>query len=245
MPQIADRETWLEARRALLAEEKAYTRLRDSLAAKRRALPWVKVEADYEFDTAGGPMTLGELFGAKRQLIVYHFMLAPGAKAGCVGCSFLADHVNGIIPHLEQKDVTFVVVSRAPLAEIEAFKRRMGWSFRWVSSNASAFNYDFGVSFTPEQLEGADASYNFAPIKPPIADLPGTSVFIKDEAGQIFHTYSQFARGGEDLLSTYALLDMTPLGRQEGSEDGDLSDWVRHRDTYPQTAPAAACPACA
>ena len=238
MPQIADRETWLAARRELLAEEKAYTRLRDSLAEKRRALPWVKVEADYEFDTAGGPMSLGELFGSKRQLIVYHFMLAPGAKAGCVGCSFLADHIDGIIPHLEQKDVAFVAVSRAPLAEIEAFKRRMGWSFRWVSSNASAFNYDLGVSFTPEQLSGAEATYNFAPIKPPIADLPGTSVFIKDETGQIFHTYSQFARGGEDLLSTYSLLDMTPLGRQERGEGGDLEQWVRLRDQY--EAPAAA-----
>src|SRR5690348_13160496 len=146
MPQIADRETWLAARRDLLIEEKAYTRLRDALAEKRRALPWVKVEADYEFDTTGGPMSLSELFGSKRQLIVYHFMLAPGAEAGCVGCSFLADHIDGIIPHLEQKDVAFAVVSRAPLGEIEAFRRRMGWRFRWVSSHASRFNYDFQVS---------------------------------------------------------------------------------------------------
>ncbi len=232
MPQIADRETWLEARRALLAEEKALTRLRDSLAAKRRALPWVEVTEDYLFQGPEGTLRLADLFGSKRQLIVYHFMLAPGAAAGCVGCSFLADHVDGIVPHLQQRDIAFVVVSRAPVAEIEAFRKRMGWSFRWVSSGGSSFNYDFNVSFTPEQLEGADADYNFAPITPPIADLPGTSVFIKDADGRIFHTYSQYARGGEDVLTTYRLIDMTPLGRQERTEDGGLDDWVRHRDRY-------------
>lgn len=236
MTQIADRETWLKARRELLAEEKAYTRLRDSLAEKRRALPWVEVEKDYTFQGPEGPLKLADLFGAKRQLIVYHFMLAPGAAAGCVGCSFLADHVDGIVPHLQQRDIAFVVVSRAPIAEIEAFRKRMGWSFRWVSSGDAAFNYDFNVSFTEAQLAGADATYNFAPIKPPIADLPGTSVFIKDEAGRIFHTYSQYARGGEDVLAAYALIDMTPLGRQERDEHGDMQDWLRHRDRYDTAA---------
>lgn len=244
MHQIADRETWLEARRALLAEEKAHTRMRDALAARRRALPWVKVDKDYRFEGPDGPLSLGELFGKKRQLIVYHFMFNPSRDEGCTGCSFLSDHLDGVIPHLQQKDVAFVAISRAPVAKLEAFRRRMGWSFRWVSSGGSDFNYDFNASFTPEQVAGAPATYNFAPIQPPIEDLPGTSVFIRDEAGQIFHTYSQFARGGEDVLATYALLDMTPLGRQERDADGNLGDWVKLHDQY-EAVDAAACPACA
>ena len=243
-PTIVTRETWLDARRALLAEEKAHTRARDALAAKRRALPWVKVEKDYRFEGPEGPLSLADLFAPKRQLIVYHFMLPPGAEAGCIGCSFLSDHLDGIVPHLQQKDVAFVAVSRAPVDEIAAFRRRMGWSFRWVSSGGGDFNYDFNASFTPEQLAGAPATYNFAPIQPPVADLPGISVFIRDEAGGIFHTYSQFARGGEDVLATYALLDMTPLGRQERGDTGEMESWVKLRDQYaPRTA--AGCPACA
>jgi predicted dithiol-disulfide oxidoreductase (DUF899 family) len=242
-PQIASREAWLEARTALLAEEKALTRARDALAEKRRALPWVKVEKDYRFETPDGAVSLSDLFGAKRQLIVYHFMFNPASEQGCTGCSFLSDHLDGIVPHLQQKDVAFVAVSRAPIAKLEAFRRRMGWSFRWVSSGGGDFNYDFGVAFTPEQVAGAPARYNFAPIKPPIEDLPGTSVFIKDATGQIFHTYSQYARGGEDVLATYALLDMTPLGRQERDEDGNLGDWVKLHDQY--EARDAGCPACA
>ena len=242
--EIVSRETWLEARRALLAEEKAHTRMRDALAAKRRALPWVKVDKDYRFEGPDGPMSLSDLFGRKRQLIVYHFMFNPSRDEGCTGCSFLSDHLDGIVPHLQQKDVAFVAISRAPVSKLEAFRRRMGWSFRWVSSGGSDFNYDFHASFTPEQVAGAPATYNFAPIQPPIEDLPGTSVFIKDEAGQIFHTYSQFARGGEDVLATYALLDMTPLGRQERDADGNLGDWVKLHDQY-QAVDAAACPACA
>ena len=234
--EIATREAWLEARRTLLVEEKALTRTRDALAEKRRALPWVEVTKDYAFEGPEGPLNLADLFGGKRQLIVYHFMLAPGAAAGCVGCSFLADHVDGIVTHLQQRDIAFVVVSRAPVAEIAAFKARMGWSFRWVSSGDTGFNYDFNVSFTADQLAGAEATYNFAPIKPPIADLPGTSVFIKQDDGRIFHTYSQYARGGEDVLATYALIDMTPLGRQERGEGGDLEGWVRHHDRYETAA---------
>jgi predicted dithiol-disulfide oxidoreductase (DUF899 family) len=236
------RETWLEARRALLAEEKALTRARDALAEKRRSLPWVKVDKAYSFEGPDGPVSLSDLFRGKRQLIVYHFMFAPDWEAGCTGCSFLSDHVDAIVPHLEQKDVAYVAISRAPVGKIEAFKRRMGWSFRWVSSAASDFNYDFNASFTPEQVAGAPATYNFVPAQPSIEDLPGVSVFIKGDDGQVFHTYSQYGRGGEDLLATYRLLDMLPLGRQEGPQ-GNLGGWVKLHDLY--EAQPAACPACA
>jgi predicted dithiol-disulfide oxidoreductase (DUF899 family) len=255
---IAGREAWLDARRALLAEEKAYTHARDALAAKRRALPWVKVDKDYEFEGPNGRLRLADLFGEKRQLIVYHFMFGPGWQEGCVGCSFLIDHLNGILTHLDQKNVAFTAVSRAPYAELAAFQRRMGWSFRWVSSSLGDFNFDYGVSFTPEQLAGAPAMYNFDTITPPVDELPGFSVFVKADDGQIFHTYSSYARAGEDVLGTYALLDMTPLGRDEG-ELGNLGQWVRHHDRYGQAgqveqtgryvpelkAEAEACPACA
>jgi predicted dithiol-disulfide oxidoreductase (DUF899 family) len=239
---VATRETWLEARRALLAEEKALTHARDALAQARRALPWVKVDKAYRFEGSDGSLSLEDLFRGKRQLIVYHFMFSPEWEAGCTGCSFLSDHVDAIVPHLEQKDVAYVAVSRAPIGKIEAFRRRMGWTFRWVSSAGSDFNYDFDASFTPEQVEGAPATYNFQPIQPPIEDLPGVSVFIRGDDGQIFHTYSQYARGGEDLLATYRLLDMTPLGRQEAAGE-HLGAWVKLHDLY--EAPAAACPACA
>jgi len=243
-PTIADRETWLAARTALLVEEKALTRQRDALAARRRALPWVKVDKDYVFETPEGPKSLSELFAGKRQLLVYHFMFGPDWEKGCTGCSFLVDHLNGIIPHLQQKDIAFAAISRAPLAKLEAFKRRMGWSFRWVSSGSSDFNYDFGVSFTPEQIADG-ATYNFRPIQPSTTDLPGTSVFIKGDDGQVFHTYSQFSRGGEDVLATYALIDMTPLGRQERGDGGDLEQWVKLRDEYEPAPAPTPCPACA
>jgi predicted dithiol-disulfide oxidoreductase (DUF899 family) len=255
---IASREAWLDARRALLAEEKAYTHARDALAEKRRALPWVKVDKDYEFEGPNGRLRLADLFGEKRQLIVYHFMFGPGWQEGCVGCSFLIDHLNGILTHLDQKNVAFTAVSRAPYAELAAFRRRMGWSVPWVSSGPGDFNFDYGVSFTPEQMAGAPAVYNFDAITPPVDELPGFSVFVKTDDGQIFHTYSSYARAGEDVLGTYALLDMTPLGRDEG-ELGNLGQWVRHHDRYGQAgqveqtgryvpelkAEAEACPACA
>jgi len=256
--EIISRDAWLAARRELLKEEKALTHARDALAARRRALPWVEVDKDYVFEDASGPVRLADLFGDKRQLIVQHFMFGPGWEEGCVGCSFGADHVDPILPHLAQKDVAYVVISRAPFAELDAFRRRMGWSFRWVSSSGSDFNYDYCASFTPEQMAGAEATYNFGPITPPIEELPGSSVFIRDDEGRIFHTYSRYARGGEETLTTYALLDMTPLGRDEG-EDGNLSGWVRHHDKYgaggrvaptgryvaePETVDAG-CPACA
>jgi len=245
---VASRETWLEARRALLAEEKALTRARDALAEKRRALPWVKVDKDYVFRAHEGQLSLSDLFRGKRQLIVYHFMFGADWEAGCTGCSFLSDHVDAVIPHLEQKDVAYVAVSRAPIGRIEAFRRRMGWSFRWVSAADTDFNQDFSASFTPEQMAGAPATYNFAPIQPPIEELPGVSVFIRGDDGQIFHSYSQYARGGEDLLAAYRLLDMTPLGRQEAPGQG-LGAWVKLHDLYETKAPdetkAGACPACA
>lgn len=242
-PVIATRDAWLEARQALLKEEKALTRARDALAAKRRALPWLKVDKAYRFKTAEGEATLADLFGGKRQLIVQHFMFSPEWDEGCTGCSLMADHVSGILPHLTQKDVAYVAVSRAPIAKLQAFRQRMGWSLPWVSSEGSDFSYDFGASFTPEQMAGAPASYNFEPIQPPVADLPGASVFIRADDGQIYLTYSQFARGVEDLMAMYRLLDMTPLGRQEG-DGANVGSWIRLRDTYgPQTEPG--CPACA
>lgn len=238
--RIVSHDEWLAARKALLAREKELTHLRDAISAERRALPWVKVEKTYAFDTPSGRRTLAELFGGKSQLIVNHFMLGPGWEAGCVGCSFGADHVEGALAHLAQRDVAYVAVSRAPLAEIEAYKRRMGWHFDWVSSAGSDFNYDFHVSFRPEQLSARRAEYNYEMIDPGIDELPGYSVFAKNDAGEVFHTYSTYARGAESLLGTYTLLDMTPKGRDEG-ERGNLTDWVKRHDEYDDAAKPAAC----
>jgi len=230
--QIVSRDEWLIARKAHLAREKEMTRLRDKLAAERRELPWVKVEKAYRFDAPEGKVSLGDLFAGRSQLIVKHFMLAPGQKEGCVGCSFEVDHVEGALQHLQQHDVSYVAVARAPLAEIEAFKRRMGWGFRWVSSFGSDFNYDFNVSFAPEEIENGTAFYNYRMTKLPLEDLSGPSVFCKDETGALFHTYSSFGRGNEERLATYVFLDMTPKGRNETGPSGNLSDWVRHHDRY-------------
>jgi predicted dithiol-disulfide oxidoreductase (DUF899 family) len=229
---IVSREEWLDARKALLAREKELTRLRDQLNAERRALPWVKVEKPYVFDGPDGKATLADLFGGRSQLIVKHFMLGPGWKEGCIGCSFGADHVDGALPHLEHRDVTYVAVSRAPLSEIEAFKERMGWRFRWVSSYGSDFNYDYHVSFTPEAVAGDTLYYNYAMQKLQGEEHPGISVFYKDEQGQVFHTYSTYARGTDLLLGTYNLLDLTPKGRDETGPRHNLTDWVRHHDRY-------------
>jgi len=214
---VVSREEWLTARRALLAKEKEATHLRDQLNAQRQALPWVKVTADYAFDTPSGRKNLAELFDGRSQLIVYHFMLGPDWTAGCPGCSFLADHLDGALPHLTHHDVTLTAVSRAPLAKIEAYKKRMGWHFPWVSSNGSSFNFDFHVSFTPEQLASDGVEYNFTKIKPENAndELPGLSAFIKDEAGNVYHTYSTYGRGPDAMTFTVTALDMTALGRQE------------------------------
>lgn len=228
---VVSREEWLAARKALLAKEKEWTRLRDELNAERRALPWVRIDKGYWFEGPDGRITLSDLFAGRSQLIVKHFMLGPGWADPCVGCSFEADHLDGMVVHLENHDVSFVTVSRAPYPEIAATHRRMGWRFRWVSSHGSDFNYDFNVSFTPEQITAGQATYNYQEGATPIEEMSGRSIFYKDEAGTVFHTYSSFARGGEVVLGAYSLLDMTPKGRQE-SIRGNLTDWVRLHDRY-------------
>lgn len=237
---IVSREEWLTARKALLAQEKEETHLRDKVRAQREALPWVKVDKDYVFDTPAGKKPLAELFDGRSQLMIYHFMLAPGWDAGCPGCSFAADHFDGTLPHLNNHDVTFISVSRAPLAEIEAYKTRMGWKFPWVSSFGSPFNYDFHVSFTKEDLAKGSVEYNFTqtPSDKAHDELPGLSAFYKDEAGDIFHTYSAYARGGEEMISTFMILDRAPKGRNEGQ----IMDWVKRHDEYEdQPKPHSCC----
>ena len=230
--RIVSRDQWLQARAALLAKEKEMTRLRDRLSAERRDLPWVKVDKTYVFDTPTGRQALSDLFEGRSQLIIKHFMLAPGQQEGCVGCSFESDHAQGAVVHLENHDVSYVAVARAPLNEIEAFKKRMGWTFRWVSSFGSDFNYDFNVSFTPDTLAKGDAVYNYRAGPLPLEDLSGLSVFFKDEDGAIYHTYSTFGRGAEERVGTYIYLDLTPKGRNETGPNHSLADWVRHRDRY-------------
>jgi predicted dithiol-disulfide oxidoreductase (DUF899 family) len=230
--RIVSRDQWLLERTALLAREKEMTRLRDEMSEARRALPWVKVDKSYLFDTPSGKKSLSGLFEGRSQLIVKHFMLAPGQKEGCVGCSFESDHADAALVHLQNHDVSYVAVARAPLAEIEAFKTRMGWSFPWVSSFGSDFNYDFNVSFTPAQIANGTAVYNYRAGPLPLEDLSGLGVFYKAEDGAIYHTYSTFGRGAEERLGTYVLLDLTPNGRNENGPNHSLADWVRHHDRY-------------
>ncbi|CAN7631015.1 thioredoxin family protein [Rhizobium sp. LjRoot30] len=236
---VVSREEWLDARRELLVKEKEATRQRDRLNEARLALPWVKVDKAYTFDTPTGRKTLAELFDGRSQLMVYHFMLGPKWEAGCPGCSFLADHLDGTLPHLNHHDVTLVAVSRAPLAKLDAYKRRMGWRFPWVSSEDSDFNFDYHVSFTPEDLAGENVFYNFTGIPPEQAhdELPGLSAFYKDQNGDIFHTYSSYARGPEELIGTYMILDRAPKGRNEE----EIMDWMRRHDEYEDKPKAAAC----
>jgi predicted dithiol-disulfide oxidoreductase (DUF899 family) len=239
MNQVVSREVWLEARRQLLASEKEATHLRDRINAERLALPWVKVDKDYVFDTPAGKKVLADLFDGRSQLIVYHFMLGPDWDAGCTGCSFLADHFDGTLPHLNNHDVTLVAVSRAPLDKVEAYKKRMGWGFPWVSSFANDFNFDYHVSFSKEELAGEKVFYNFTPIDAAegFDDLPGLSAFYKDEAGNVFHTYSSYARGPEELIGTLMILDRAPKGRNESS----TMHFVRRHDEYEDTAKAQSC----
>lgn len=229
--KVVSRAEWLAARKELLAEEKALTRSRDAVAKKRHELPWVKVDKNYVFDTPQGKKTLADLFDGRSQLIVYHFMFGPGWGEGCVGCSFYSDHVDGALQHLVQHDVSYVAVSRAPLAEIEPFKKRMGWRFPWVSSFGSDFNYDYHVSFSKEDVAKGQVYYNFSMQDVSSEELPGTSVFYKDANGDIFHTYSHYARGGEGAIGAYQFLDIAPKGRNEMGR-GNLGDWVRHHDRY-------------
>lgn len=232
LPRVASRSEWLAARKALLLREKAFTRERDALSAERRKLPMVRIGKQYIFDAPGGKETLADLFGGRSQLLVTHFMLGPGWKEGCVGCSFGADHIDGARLHLEHHDVSVVVVSRAPLPEIEVFRKRMGWGFKWVSSYGSDFNHDFHVSFRAEDIANGKVYYNYEMRDSRSEELPGLSVFYRDAAGDIFHTYSAYARGMEELLGTYMYLDLTPKGRNETGPAFDLTDWVRHHDRY-------------
>lgn len=228
---IVSRDEWLAARKALLQEEKALTRRRDELSAQRRELPWVKVDKHYQFDTGQGRKSLAELFRGRSQLVVYHFMFAPEWQEGCPSCSFVSDHFDGTLAHLAARDVAMVAVSRAPLAKIDDFKQRMGWRFDWVSSFGSDFNYDFHVSFTAEEMAEGQVDYNYIKQEFPSAEGPGVSVFCKDTDGQIYHTYSSYGRGVEQLMTTYAILDLVPKGRDEEQLDFSMA-WVRYHDRY-------------
>jgi len=229
--KVVSHDEWIAARKAHLADEKAFTRARDALARKRRELPWEKVDKAYVFEGASGEETLADLFGGKSQLIVYHFMLGPGWEEGCPSCSFLADHFDGLLIHLAQRDVALVVVSRAPLAQIEAFKRRMGWKFKWVSSNGSDFNFDYQVSASPEEKANGRVLYNYEETTFPSEERPGTSVFCKSPSGEVFHTYSSYGRGLDILIGAYNFLDLAPKGRDEAGLSYGMA-WVRHHDKY-------------
>jgi predicted dithiol-disulfide oxidoreductase (DUF899 family) len=239
---VVSRDQWIAERKKLVAREKELTHLRDQIARARRALPWVRVDKNYVFDTPEGPRTLAELFEGRHQLLVQHFMFAPGWEQGCPSCSFMADHTDGMNVHLKHRDVTLVAISRAPLADIERFRRRIGWQFRWVSSNGSDFNYDFGVSFTPEERAKGEVYYNYVMQPFPQEEAPGVSVFYKDDAGEVFHTYSTYGRGVEVMMGAYNLLDLTPKGRDEDRLSFTM-EWVRHHDRYEPAPVSKAAPA--
>jgi predicted dithiol-disulfide oxidoreductase (DUF899 family) len=235
---VVSQQEWLKARKALLAREKELTRLNDRLVEERRALPWVKVDKRYVFDTHAGKKTLAELFGNNSQLIIYHFMFAPDWDAGCPGCSFLVDHIDGPNQHLKHHDVSVVVVSRAPLAKIAAYRKRMGWQFEWVSSLNSDFNSDYHVSFTKADIANGDSAYNFEVRQEQSeGEAPGTSVFYRNEAGEVFHTYSSYARGGDILIGAHNFLDLTPKGRNENT----TMNWMRRHDEYEPIEDKGSC----
>jgi predicted dithiol-disulfide oxidoreductase (DUF899 family) len=229
--QVVTPDEWVEARKQLLTKEKEFTKLRDKLSQARRDLPWVRVTKQYVFEGPEGKQTLAQLFTGRSQLIVYHFMFGPDWEAGCKSCSFWADNFNGIVPHLNQRDVTFVAISRAPLAKLQAFAARLGWSFKWLSSSGSDFNYDYKVSFTPEELAGGSPIYNYTANKMNMTELPGISVFFTDADGKVFHTYSCYARGLDMLNTAYHYLDLSPKGRDEAGLPHAMA-WVRLRDQY-------------
>jgi len=229
--KLVSRDEWLIARKAHLAKEKEFSRARDELARQRRDLPWVKVDKSYVFDGPKGKVTLADLFGGRSQLIIYHFMLGPGWEQGCPSCSFLADHFDGAAVHLAQRDVTLVVVSRAPLQEIEAFKERMGWRFKWVSSHGNDFNHDYHVSFTSDERAQGTVSYNYDVQDFPSEEAPGISVFHKDDKGEVFHTYSCYARGLDMLNVAYHYMDLAPKGRDEDRLPRPTA-WLRRHDQY-------------
>ena len=230
-PKVVSQTEWLTARKQLLKKEKELTKLRDALSQERRELPWVKVDKEYVFDAPGGKKTLAELFEGRSQLIVYHFMFGPEWQEGCPSCSFNMDHTDGALVHLAQRDVTFLAVSRAPLPKIEEFKKRMGWRFNWVSSFGTDFNRDFHVSFTKEEMAKGKVDYNYEMAEFPSEEAPGMSVFYKGKNGDVFHTYSAYARGSEMSIGTYNYLDLVPKGRDEGALPFTMA-WVRHHDRY-------------
>ena len=229
--QVVSADEWIDARRQLLAKEKNFLRLRDELSRERRELPWERVAKSYVFDGAVGRETLADLFEGRSQLIVYHFMFSPDAENGCKSCSFWADSYNGIIPHLNQRDVSFAAVSRAPLPKLQAFAARLGWSFKWVSSGNNDFNYDYHVSFRPEDVSHGTATYNYADYSQSMPDLPGFSVFFKDTGGDIFHTYSTYSRGLDPMNVAYQLLDLVPKGRDEAGLLYSMA-WLKLHDQY-------------
>jgi len=238
--EVVSKGEWVEARKRFLVKEKEFTRMRAQLSAERRALPWMRIDKNYTFDGPNGRETLAQLFGDRSQLVVYHFMFAPEWEVGCKSCSFWADNFNGITAHLRQRDVAFAAISRAPLAKLQAFAKRLGWTFKWVSSNGSDFNYDFEVSFQPDAPARGDATYNFARLSSlrsggsvlknfAPSDMPGISVFAKDESGAIFRAYSTYGRGLDMMNTTYHYLDLVPKGRDEA---GGIMAWVKLRDLY-------------
>jgi predicted dithiol-disulfide oxidoreductase (DUF899 family) len=228
---VVSRQEWIAARKQLLAREKELTRLRDELSAQRRRLPWERVDKSYVFQTEAGPKTLAELFGDKHQLVIYHFMFAPDWETGCKSCSFWADNFNGITAHLEQRDIRFVAVSRAPLPKLQAFAKRLGWSFSWVSSGETDFNFDYHVTLKPEAEAAGTNSYNYEPFQSTLEEWPGISVFYKDDRGALFHTYSSYARGIDAVNGAYQWLDLVPKGRDEDDLSFAMS-WVKLHDEY-------------
>ncbi len=230
-PSVVSRAEWLAARKQHLSKEKEFTRLRDRLSAERRALPWVKIDKPYLFEGPDSTETLADLFGGRSQLIVYHFMFGPTWEEGCPSCSFLSDHIDGAAVHLAHRDVTLVAVSRTPVSRIEAFKKRMGWRFKWVSAYGSDFNYDFHVSLTKDGTAQERVEYNYEKREFSMEEAPGASVFYKDGAGDVFHTYSSYARGLDMLIGAYNYLDLVPKGRDEDGLASTMA-WVRHHDRY-------------
>ncbi len=230
-PKIVSEEEWLKARKALLAEEKAFTRARDALSEKRRQLPWVKVDKSYDFEGASGRLSLSDLFEGRSQLIIYHFMYGPDWEQGCPSCSFWADNFDGISIHLNHRDTNLVAVSRAPFVVLEAYRKRMGWGFNWVSSYGSEFNRDYQVSFEEAEIEKGEMLYNYRMQKFPSSEAPGISVFSRHEDGQIFHTYSCYQRGLDMLNGAYHYMDLTPKGRDEADLPYSMA-WLRRHDEY-------------
>ncbi len=236
-PKTATPAQWRAARLKLLREEKKFTRLQDRLNERRRSLPWVKLTKPYTFDSPRGKIPLAGLFGPHRQLIVQHFMLGPGWAEGCKSCSFMLDHFAPTVPHLAARDTAFAAISHAPLEDILPFRKRMGWDVNWVSSYGTDFNFDFHVSFTKEEMKRGEMEYNYRLMDFPQSEAPGISVFARDRAGDVYHTYSTFGRGVETIMGTYRLLDLVPKGRDEANDEYGMQ-WVRHHDRYARATAA-------